>query len=127
MSGCTQSSPKSRQLTPLIVGYLPDTHDINQLRDFLENGSIKNSVNFPECIVAPKQQGHQRLCIVNRNMEGTLSNITAVISCLNVAEMVNKSQGDVAYTVIDIEGEVSDEAILKIGEDTEVLNVRVIS
>ena len=98
-----------------------------QLRDFLENGSIKNSVNFPECIVAPKQQGHQRLCIVNRNMEGTLSNITAVISCLNVAEMVNKSQGDVAYTVIDIEGEVSDEAILKIGEDTEVLNVRVIS
>ena len=98
-----------------------------QLRDFLENGSIKNSVNFPECIVGPKQPSHQRLCIANRNVEGTLASITSAISGQNVAEMVNKSRGDVAYTIVDIEGQITDDLVFKIDESSDVLNVRVIS
>merc|ERR1711916_11398 len=98
-----------------------------QLRDFLENGSIKNSVNFPECIVGPKLPTHQRLCIANRNIEGTLASITSAIGDQNVAEMVNKSRGDVAYTIVDIEGKIDDALIHKIDESSNVLNVRIIS
>ena len=52
--------------------------------DFLENGSIRNSVNFPECIVEDKAPGTQRLCIANKNVEGVLGTLTAALAGVQV-------------------------------------------
>ena len=85
-----------------------------QLIDFLETGSIKNSVNFPMLQVAPLKPNRQRLCLANVNEEGVLSKITAALADVNIAKMFNKSQGSVAYTIVDVEGEVTDAVIEEI-------------
>ena len=98
-----------------------------QLVDFLENGSICNSVNFPTLKVASLKPGRQRLCLSNKNEPGVLATITAALKDVNVAKMFNKSKGLVAYTIVDVEGEVSSDVLSIIEESTEVLNMRIIS
>ena len=97
-----------------------------QLISFLETGSIVNSVNFPMLQVAPLKPNRQRLCLANVNEEGVLSKITSALSDLNIAKMFNKSKGSVAYTIVDVEGEVPDAAIEQIESDLNILTVRVI-
>lgn len=79
-----------------------------QLVDYLENGNIKNSVNFPD-VIMPRMAG-TRLGILHKNVPAMISGISSAVSVagLNIANLTNKSKKDLAYTMIDVEGAVSD-------------------
>ena len=98
-----------------------------QLRDFLENGNIKNSVNFPN--VEMERSGVQRLCIIHRNIPAMLVNITAQLSGdgVNVENMTNKYRGDFAYTLVDVGSQVEESVINDIRAIDGIIRVRVIS
>jgi len=97
-----------------------------QLMDFLENGNIKNSVNFPECIL--DRSGKQRITIANKNTPGMIEKITHLLADnkLNIADMINKSRGNVAYNIIDLEGDISADLVGKIQTIDGVIAVRVL-
>ncbi|HOS31121.1 MAG TPA: phosphoglycerate dehydrogenase [Treponemataceae bacterium] len=102
---------------------------VDQLRDFLENGNIINSVNFPktkldEAIPA----GGARLCIANKNVPNMVGQITTVLANekMNIAAMVNQNRADVAYNLIDVEGEVPVSVLDKLKAIQGVINVRAI-
>jgi len=81
------------------------------MMDFLETGTIRNSVNFPTTILAPqKNSSGARLCIVNRNEPGALGEITTFLGSrgLNISQQINTSRGDIAYTVIDFTNQPED-------------------
>lgn len=98
-----------------------------QLREFLENGNIKNSVNFPN--VEMERSGVQRLCIIHRNIPAMLANITAQLSGdgVNVENMTNKSRGDFAYTLVDVGSPVEQSVIDDIRGIDGIIRVRVIA
>jgi len=98
-----------------------------QLMDFLENGNIKNSVNFPEC--ALDNSGKVRLTISNRNEPGMIEKITHLLADnkLNIADMINKSKGNIAYNIIDLEGGISEDLVKKIQSIDGVVAVRVLN
>ena len=85
----------------------------DELRDYLENGNIKNSVNFPNVIM--ERSGAQRLCVIHRNVPAVIASITTQLSNagVNVENMTNKSKGEYAYTMVDVgspvEGRVIDD------------------
>lgn len=97
-----------------------------QLREFLENGNIKNSVNFPN--VEMERSGVQRLCIIHRNIPAMLANITTLLSGngANVENMTNKSRGDFAYTLVDVGSPVAEPVIDDIRGIDGIIRVRVI-
>lgn len=80
-----------------------------QLSDFFETGSITNSVNMPECVVPPSDE--VRLTIIHKNLPNMVGQITQTIAShgVNIADMVNKSRGDIAYTVLNLNQDVTDE------------------
>jgi D-3-phosphoglycerate dehydrogenase len=98
----------------------------DQLKDYLENGNIKNSVNFP-AIRMPRTEG-TRLTFVNENVSGVLGNVLSVFTenDINVKDMVNKSRDDVAYNILDLELTPSDEVIAAIESVEHVMHVRVL-
>lgn len=85
---------------------------VDQLREFLENGNIRNSVNFPN-IALERSPGTSRIAIINQNVPGMLGQILSILAerDINVIDMLNKSRADVAYNLIDIEGPSSDDTI----------------
>ncbi len=85
---------------------------VDQLREFLENGNIRNSVNFPN-LALERSPGTSRIAIINQNVPGMLGQILSILAerDINVIDMLNKSRADVAYNLIDIEGPVSDDTI----------------
>ncbi|MGC9007734.1 MAG: 3-phosphoglycerate dehydrogenase, partial [Halothiobacillaceae bacterium] len=97
-----------------------------QVRDFLENGNITNSVNFPE--VKLPRKGSHRLAIANKNLPDMVGQMSHILGShkVNIVHMVNESRGDLAYTLIDVEGEVPAAAAEAIRAIDGVLNVRVI-
>lgn len=99
----------------------------NQLRDYLENGNIVNSVNFPATSMGPVE-GH-RLTLSNHNVSGVLSNVLNIFKELdvNVIDMVNKSRGDLAYNIIDLASPPSDDVLKAIADIEHVIRVRVIA
>ena len=99
----------------------------DQLREFLEHGTIRNSVNFPEVVVAPSGEG-VRLCIANQNVPGVVGHISTVLgeAGLNILDLLNKSRGDYAYTLVDIEADAPAEILERIRAIDGVLSVRVI-
>ena len=98
----------------------------NQLKDFLENGNIKNSVNFPNVIM--ERSGVQRLCVIHRNVPAVIANITLQLSedGINVENMTNKSKGEYAYTMVDVNTAVDAKAIEDIRKVPGVIRMRVI-
>ena len=99
----------------------------NQLRDFLENGNISNSVNFPTLALDRSRDG-VRLAITNRNIPKMLSQLLAVLADadINVIDMLNKSRDDVAYNLIDVASEPSAEFLQRMRAVAGVVNVRLI-
>jgi D-3-phosphoglycerate dehydrogenase len=97
------------------------------LRDFLENGNVKNSVNFPEAIL-PRVPGSSRLAIANENVPNMVGQISAALASanLNIADLLNKSRGDLAYTLIDIDGQIPSSVLEKLRAIGGVLAVRSI-
>lgn len=98
----------------------------DQVKDYLENGNIKNSVNFP-IINLPRAEG-VRITFCNDNVSGVLGHVLSVFTenDINVLDMMNKSRGDIAYNIIDVEQQPSDEVINAIREVEHVIGVRVI-
>ena len=76
----------------------------NEIRNFLENGNITNSVNYPNCEM-PYTPGKARVSIMNKNIPNMIGSIAAVFAKehLNIDNMINKSKGDWAYTLIDLD------------------------
>lgn len=98
-----------------------------QLRAFLENGDISNSVNFPDAVLA-RYERTRRLAIANANVPNMVGRISTLLADagLNIADLLNKSRGELAYTLIDVEGTVPDTLAAEIGAIEGVLSVRVI-
>ncbi len=97
-----------------------------QVRDFLENGNIRHSVNFPD-VNLPITDG-VRLAIANKNVPGMVSQITAVLADnkINIVDMLNKSRGDYAYSLLDINDQAPAEVLARLSSIHGVLSVRVI-
>lgn len=99
---------------------------VNQMKDYIENGNIRNSVNFPP-IDAGVRNG-TRICIIHENKPNMLTRFSGAISAtgVNIENMLSKSKGDFAYTLIDC-GNASDEAIASISEIEGVIRFRILA
>lgn len=97
-----------------------------ELEDYLLNGNITNSVNFPN--VSSPKTGVARICTLHANVPAVITQITAALSDegLNIENMTNKSKGDNAYTVLDVAAKPSDAAIARIAAITGLYRVRVV-
>jgi D-3-phosphoglycerate dehydrogenase len=95
-----------------------------QVRDYLENGNILNSVNFPE-VQMPRDSGY-RIAVVNSNVPNMVGQISTALANagLNIIDMLNKSRGEVAYTLVDVEAEVPEATMQAISAIEGVLAVR---
>lgn len=100
---------------------------VKELRDYMENGNIKNSVNFPNCD-AGVCSAAGRISILHRNIPNMLTQFTGAFSSVdvNITDMVNKSRGDYAYSVLDVETPVTAEVADKLSAIKGVLKVRII-
>ncbi|GBU22833.1 D-3-phosphoglycerate dehydrogenase [Fibrobacteres bacterium R8-0-B4] len=98
-----------------------------QTRGFLESGNIKNSVNFPDCELDFRARA--RLVIANKNIPNMVGQITGVLAAekINIADMINKHKGELAYNIIDVDGAVPDGAVDKIRAIEGVIMARVIT
>jgi D-3-phosphoglycerate dehydrogenase / 2-oxoglutarate reductase len=98
-----------------------------QLRDFLEQGNIRNSVNFPEASL-PRIPGSARLVIANENVPNMVGQISTALAAarVNIADLLNKSRGELAYTIIDADGGIDAAVVAKIRGISGVLSARVI-
>ncbi|GAB3021472.1 phosphoglycerate dehydrogenase [Niabella terrae] len=97
-----------------------------QTKNYLETGNIKNSVNFPNCALA--YGGGARITIAHKNIPNMLGQISTALaeSHVNIKDMINKSRGDYAYTIADIESPVGEDVLAKIKGIEGVLKLRVI-
>jgi len=99
---------------------------VEEVRDFLENGNVRNSVNFPEMLMP--RNGEYRLAIVNENVPNMLGQISTCMADfgLNILDMLNKSRGDLAYTLVDVDTAATPECLEHIAGIDGVLNVRAL-
>ncbi len=99
---------------------------VEQVQAFLQHGHIINSVNFPAVKMA-RGKGY-RLALVNRNVPNMVAQITSVLSerKLNIANMINKSRGDIAYTLIDLEQQCSAEQLAHLQAIAGVVRARLV-
>lgn len=100
---------------------------VKELRDFLENGNIKNSVNFPNCDMG-SCVSVGRIAITHKNIPNMISQFTKILGAegLNIADLTNKSKGEYAYTLIDLESAASKDALDELAAVSGVAKVRVI-
>ncbi len=102
---------------------------VEQLIDFLENGNIVNSVNFPKCKIdgCIPERG-SRLCISNKNVPNMIGQITSILAGakLNIASMTNQNRADVAYNLIDVEDRVNANVLANLQDIDGVIAVRAI-
>ncbi len=100
---------------------------VKQLKDYLENGNIKNSVNYPNCDMGVKGD-NTRLLLLHRNVPNMIGQFTKILAKdnMNIADLTNKSKGKYAYTMIDIDSPVPDSVAEELENVKEVLRVRII-
>ena len=112
------STPESEQNCAVMA--------VRELKDYLESGNIRNSVNFPQVMM--ERTGVMRLCIIHKNVPAMLANITILLSKdgVNVENLSNKSKGDYAYTMVDLGNKVEDDVIADVKNLANVIRVRVI-
>ena len=100
---------------------------VNEMMDYLENGNIRNSVNYPACDMGiSKSVG--RIAVFHKNVVNMISQLTTCIGAegINIAEFVNKARGEVAYTMMDIDHHVTPEVIAKLESIEGVFKARII-
>ena len=112
------STPESEQNCAVMA--------VDQLRDYLENGNIRNSVNLPN--VTLERSGVMRMCIIHKNIPAMLASITTLLATdgVNVENLSNKSKGDYAYTLVDLGSKVGQTVINDVTHLPNVIRVRVI-
>ncbi len=98
-----------------------------QLRDFLENGNIRNSVNYPEAVL-PRVPNTTRLSVANRNVPNMVGQISTCLAArgINIADLLNKSRGEFAYTLIDADGAVGEDLLTSLRAIDGVLSARIV-
>ncbi|MGB0320516.1 MAG: phosphoglycerate dehydrogenase [Cycloclasticus sp.] len=98
----------------------------DQLQDFLENGNIENSVNFPK-VKMPRVGGY-RMAIANSNVPNMVGQVSSILAETghNILDLINKSRGDLAYTLLDVDTEITDDVVEQIKAIDGVLSVRTI-
>jgi D-3-phosphoglycerate dehydrogenase len=96
----------------------------DSIRDYLEDGTVRNSVNFPEAIMP--RNGGSRITIANANVPNMVGQISTILANanLNIHDLLNKSRGEVAYTIIDLDAEISEDTISAIRAIEGVLSLR---
>jgi D-3-phosphoglycerate dehydrogenase len=97
------------------------------LREYLEHGNIRNCVNFPEAVL-PRQPGSQRIAIANSNVPNMVGQISTCLAGagLNIAELLNRSRGEYAFTLIDAEGAADEALIARLRAIEGVLSARLV-
>ena len=100
---------------------------VETVKDFLENGNLRNCVNFPEAVL-PRAPQTTRLAIANSNVPNMVGQISTCLAAagLNIAELLNKSRGEYAYTLIDADGVVSEDLIGRLARIEGVLAARIV-
>jgi len=98
-----------------------------EIRDFLENGNIKNSVNFPDCDLGVKTTT-ARICLIHKNIPNMVGQISSLLASndVNIANMINKSKGENAYTMIDADSEISEHIETTLKSVEGITSVRVL-
>ena len=99
---------------------------VSQLADFLENGNIKNSVNFPN--LCEPRASETRLCVLHKNIPTMLSQISSAVAAqgLNIEHMINRSKKDAAYTMLEINGDLPQTVADSLKEIDGIIRVNVI-
>jgi len=100
---------------------------VKEMMDYLENGNISNSVNYPACDMGVCRQAG-RLAIFHRNIVNMISQFTGLLgeAGINISDLTNKSKGEYAYTMVDVETPVTDEIVAKLSAIDGVFRVRVV-
>lgn len=100
---------------------------VKELKEYLENGNVINSVNYPTVDMGPCTD-NARVAVLSKNIPGTINKFSAVFAdCnINISDFTNKSKGEYAYTLMDVEAKVTDELIGKLKEVDGVIRVRVV-
>ena len=113
------SSPESEENCAVMAA--------QELKDYLENGNIRNAVNLPSLV--QDWSGETRLCIIHRNVPNMLASVTTVLSRehVNVENMTNKSRGEYAYTIVDVSARVGDAVADELRAIDGILRVRVLN
>mgnify|MGYP001134656139 CR=1 FL=1 len=100
---------------------------VKEIRDFLENGNIQHSVNYPDCDMGPATKPG-RIAICHKNVKNMITQFSGVISGadINITDMVNKSRGDYAYTIIDLADQPTEENLAALRAIEGMISVRAI-
>lgn len=100
---------------------------VHEIEDYLENGNITHSVNFPDCSMGICQT-EGRVALLHHNSKGVIAKYTSVFgdAGINIADMTNKAKGEYAYTLVDIDGTLTQEMLEKLQTIDEMYRVRVI-
>ena len=118
--------------TPHLGASTPQSEDncavmaAEELKDYIENGNIRNAVNFPYISMA--LGADTRICLAHRNIPNTIGSFTQVCgeAGINIENMLSKSRGDWAYTILDVTGDVTEDVREKLAALSPVVRARVI-
>lgn len=100
---------------------------VNQIMDYLENGNIENSVNYPSCSLGYRKKT-ARICVCHYNRPNVISQLTSLFgeAGVNISDMVSKSRGEYAYAIFDVEAPVSDEFEKKLEAMENIIRIRIL-
>ena len=100
---------------------------VQEIADFMENGNITHSVNYPDCHMGVCHTAG-RVTIMHHNNKGVIAQYTTILgdANINIADMFNKTRGNYAYAVLDIDAPVTDEVVEKLNAIEDVIKVRVV-
>ena len=120
-------------ITPHLGAFTEESEDncakmaVAEVRNYLENGNIQHSVNYPDCDMGVKGE-NTRITLLHHNVPNMIGQFTKILADdnMNIADMTNKSKGEYAYTMIDIDSDVTDSVIEDLTKVNDVLRVRVI-
>ena len=101
---------------------------VDEIVDFIENGNIANSVNFPACDMGPRPAEGQRIAVMHANVPGMINAMTDAIQAagINLANILSKARGEVAYTLIDLDTALPEAGLAKMGQAEGVIRVRAL-
>lgn len=99
-----------------------------QIMDYIENGNIVNSVNFPNCTMGDRPEGGSRIAIMHANVPNMIGQISKIFGDAgeNIANLTNKARGDYAYTLIDLDNQVHETAVAALNAIPDIIRVRVL-
>ena len=129
----TIASAPNTIITPHLGASTEESEDncammaVRQVVDFIENGNIRNSVNYPSCSLG-FCEAPCRIAICHKNIPNMISSFTQILgdAGLNISNFANKSRGEYAYSLLDLDSKASDDVIARLGNDEGVIKVRVV-